>query len=443
MTTQKHPIGQRQLEAKPFPEMLSVITDPNLEVFQVTTDLSLTGNTRGGFFSPNSRYFFFRRGPVNQEWSAQWVLCDLEDSFALRTLSNNPGGAVVSPDSRYFYQVAGVGAGESGHLELRRTDLTNFRCETVAVFDAPVEGIGLRPNGCLSLSLRADGNMLCAGLSFHNTHPRDSYCNNGQHFAPAFIDLRTLAIRGFEWTPWSWRVGGFYFPGTDPRYMDRLLIDRHSAGQYWEPDGTKHEKFFGYDAQHVVDESGNIHGTLPLGHDPREGEASHTYWRGANYELVAHMGLFDSAPHWRGTILCMAPVDCPPEHYALGRNIPGACRVDLTRKFVRPDVCHMDWHVSGKYGVCDTEGWAGRGTPCLQGPAAFLYLATYIDDGNEDPYVVTKYLLHPRSSWHHATTENCQVLSPDLKTVFFNSDWTCQFGQPQVFAVRGFQFQEK
>ena len=61
-----------------------------------------------------------------------------------------------------------------------------------------------------------------------------------------------------------------------------------------------------------------------------------------------------------------------------------------------------------------------------------------VESDNEDPHIVTKYLLHPRSSWSGANTENCPVLSPDLKTVFFNSDWTCKFGQPQVFAVRGF-----
>ena len=441
MTTKDRAIGQRHREAKPFPEMLSVVTDPNLEVFQVATDLSLTGNTRGGFFSPDSRYFFFRRGPVSQEWPEQWLLCDLADGFALRTLTEDPGAIAVSSDSRYVYQVAGVGAGERSHLELRRTDLTDFRRETLAVYDAPVAGIGLRPAGCRSLSLRADGNMLCAGLWFHNTHPRELYCNNGGHFAPAFINLQTLAIHGFEWTPWSWRVGGTYFPGTDPRYLNCLLIGRVSTGEYWEPDGTYHSKKFGYDALHVVDESGRIHGTLPFGSAPRE-NTSHCCWRGANYEVLSHSGRFDTAPHWRGTIMCAAPVDCPPEQYALGRNIPGARRVELTRKFTRPDVCHIDWHRSGKYGVCDTEGWHGRGTPCLQGPAAFLYLATYIADGEEDPYIIAKYLLHPRSSWHHATTENCQVLAPDLKTVFFNSDWTCQFGHPQVFAVRGFRFPE-
>jgi len=54
--------------------------------------------------------------------------------------------------------------------------------------------------------------------------------------------------------------------------------------------------------------------------------------------------------------------------------------------------------------------------------------------------VMTKYLLHPRSSWNNAATENCPELSPDGKTVFFNSDWTCEFGRPQVFCVRGFSF---
>jgi len=58
----------------------------------------------------------------------------------------------------------------------------------------------------------------------------------------------------------------------------------------------------------------------------------------------------------------------------------------------------------------------------------------------DDPYIVTKYLLHPRSSWNWAGTENCQELSPDFKTVMFNSDWTCKIGSPQLFAVRGFTF---
>jgi hypothetical protein len=134
------------------------------------------------------------------------------------------------------------------------------------------------------------------------------------------------------------------------------------------------------------------------------------------------------------------PIACDPSWWAEPARIPGARRVELTRKFVRPDVCHMSWHMDGVHVVCDTEGWAGRGTPCPQGPAAFLYLGTVVEKEGEDPQIHAKYLLHPRSSWNGAHTENCPELSPDRKTVFFNSDWTGQVGRPQVFAVRGFQF---
>ena len=158
--------------------------------------------------------------------------------------------------------------------------------------------------------------------------------------------------------------------------------------------------------------------------------------------MVTHAGRLDTAPHWRGTIMCTEPIVCDPALWGNPKDIPGARRVELTRKFTRPDVCHQSWHLDGCHGVFDTEGWAGRGTPCLQGPSAFLYLGTVVENGKEDPYIVTKYLLHPRSSWNGAFTENCQALSPDRKTVFFNSDWTSTFGEPQVFAVRGFTFPE-
>jgi hypothetical protein len=187
-----------------------------------------------------------------------------------------------------------------------------------------------------------------------------------------------------------------------------------------------------------VDEFGKKLAIIPLGGDKET--ADHTYWQGGRYAVASHSGRFDTAPHWRGTIMHAEPIACDPSLWAQPARIPGARRVELTRAFTRPDVCHMSWHQDGTHVVCDTEGWAGRGTPCLQGPAAFLYLGTVVENRGEDPYIVTKYLLHPRSSWNGAFTENCPELSPDLKTVCFNSDWTGQIGQPQVFAARGFAF---
>lgn len=238
------PLGERIAEAKPFPEMLSVITDPNLDVFQVTTDRDGAGNTRGGFFSPDgSRFFFSRhwtRGGLSGQ--VQYTMCEINDGFALRALTDDadPRSPVVSRDGRFFYYLANPPAEDSAAgVALKRVDLRTFRVET-------------------------------------------------------------LAIRGFEWEPYSWRVGGTYFPGNNPAHRGHLLMGRNNRSQHWDTDGTY----------------------------------------------------------------------------------------------------------------------------------------------SEDPYIVTQHLVHPRSSWNGAFTENCQQVSPDLRTVFFNSDWTGTFGAPQVFAVRGFTFPE-
>jgi hypothetical protein len=275
--------------------------------------------------------------------------------------------------------------------------------------------------------------VLCAGT--------DCYADTDNHFAPIFVDLETLAIRGFDWEPYSWRVGGSYYRGSDPAHFGHLKMGRSNRSQHWDKTGKYSEKWYSeiHRSQlHIVDEYGKIVGTVPIG-GTGEG-VDHPYWRGGRYEVATHSGRFDTAPHWRGTIMCAEPIDCDPKLWASPKDIPGAKRVELTRKFTRPDVCHMSWHVDGVHVACDTEGWAGRGTPCLQGPSAFLYLGTVVENGQEDPYLVAQYLLHPRSSWNSAFTENCQELAPDLKTIFFNSDWTNKHGQPQVFAARGFTF---
>ncbi|OPZ25315.1 MAG: hypothetical protein BWZ02_02519 [Lentisphaerae bacterium ADurb.BinA184] len=434
------PIGERFCEAKPFPEMLSVVTDPGLEVFQVTTDLGGAGNTRGAFFSPDGSRFFFSRhwGEGGLSGRVQYTLCEVNDGWALRVLTDeeDPRSPVVSHDGRHFYYMANETVGGRVRVVLKRVDLQTFERDLVAVYDAAVEGIGRKPRLVVPRigSLRADGRMLCTGFSFATDDGSD-------HFAPVFIDLETLAIRGFEWEPYSWRVQASYFRGDDPAHRTHLLMGRANRSQHWDKDGTYTEKWYSdvHRSQlHVVSEDGDIVGTVPVG-GAGEG-VDHPYWRGGLYEVATHSGRFDTAPHWRGTIMSAEPIDCDPALWASPRHIPGARRVELTRKFVRPDVCHQSWHVDGIHGAFDTEGWAGRGTPCPIGPSAFLYLGTVVNSATEDPYIVTKYLLHPRSSWNSAFTENCQELSPDLRTVFFSSDWTCTFGSPQVFVARGFAF---
>lgn len=440
-----HPIGESYSEAKPFPEMLSVITEPGLEVVQVTTDLEQTGDARGAFFSPDSRYFIFRRARADHT-ELYWCLCDMNDGYRLRNITHpddHPSAPFISRDGRFLYYFQDFSHLDAPRITLRRVSLDTFMTEDLAVYDKPVEGIGRRPRAGGKIrvrgmtqgsSLRADGRKVAAGFNFVGD-------DNEDHFAPVIIDLDTYAIHGFEWEPYSWRVAPHYFRGDDPAHRDHLCMGRVWNSQSWDDKGKLHMQWYSAVHQasmHVVSEQGRILATFPIG---GEGEGvDHPTWRGGRYEIAVHSGDFNSAPHWRGVIRIAAPVPCVPADYQKGRFIPGGRSVDLTRRFTRPDVCHQSWHNDGIHGVFDTEGWAGRGTPVPQGPTAFLYLGKVIEPAGEDPYIVTKYLLHPRSSWNWAGTENCPELSPDRGRVLFNSDWTCKPGCTQLFAARGFSW---
>jgi len=439
-------IGTLSREVREFPEMLSTVTDPDLEVFQVTTDPEAASG-RGGFFSPDSRYFFFKRHrPGSMRGRVTYALCDLQDGRALRTLSTEEkvGGAVVSRDSRVFYYFVDESHLDTPRVRLQRVCLETFRAETLAVFDRAVPGIGRAPRAggapvrgiTGQASLRSDCRPICTGFNFVGADGKD-------HFAPVCVDLETLAVHGFDWEPYSWRVGGTYFRGTDPAHRTHLLMGRCNRSQHWDAQGKYSEVWYSEvhrSALHIVSEEGEIIGTVPIG---GEGEGvDHPYWRGGCYEVVTHSSDTNSAPFWRGAILCGEPIACAEADRLRGKEIPGARRFDLTRRIRRPDVCHMSWHVSGLYGAFDTEGWYGRGTQNPHGAVAYLYLGAIAHPPGEEPVLVPKYLLHPRSSWNSAFTENCQELSPDLKTVFFNSDFLSDFGKPQLFCVRGFTFPE-
>ena len=357
--------------------------------------------------------------------------------------ANDAHGAAVSPDGRYFYYWTGAAAGRPA---LQRLDLGTFRREELAVFDQAVPGQG-RPLRTIMhgyAAIRSDGRRLCVGANFGagggpvSAGGRDEPPN---HFAPIFVNLDTLAVHSWDWEPYSWRVGGSYFPGDDPQYRELLLMGKANRSQHWDAQGKYSEQWYSdvhRSSLHVVREDGTIAATVPIG-DAKEG-VDHPGWRGGVYEVVTHTSDFKTAAFWRGALFCARPVACAPAHQQDGCAIPGGRRWDLTRYIRRPDICHHSWTPDGRHFVADTEGWHHRGTPAADGLAAYLWLGTVVDTAGGDPYVITRYLLHPRSSWNSAFTENCPVVSPDGTVVCFNSDWLGKYGQPQVFAVRGFRF---
>ena len=441
MDTRK--VGTVLSESVACPEMLSTVSAPNLNVFRITTEPAASA-WREGFFTPDSRHFIFQR-----RWADggnQFLMCDLDEGFRLRALTESGVPTLaptVSPDSRYLYYFVDESHLPNPRLLLNRLSLETFATDTLTVIDCAVDGIGRRP--CAggkpsrglnrNASIRADGKSILAGANFAGPDGAD-------HFAPLYVNLDTLRAHAFPWEPYSWRVGGAYFPGPDPAHLTHALMGRANRSQHWDEQGTYTEQWFSEihrSSLHIVNEQGTLVGTVPIG---GKGEGvDHPGWRGGRYEIVTHTSDTNTAPHWRGVLLCAEPVSCAPEDMTRGRDIPGPKRrFELTRKIRRPDVCHHSWTLDGTHMVADTEGWAGRGTPCPQGPAAYLYLGTVIEPPNEEPYLVPQYLLHPRSSWNGAYTENVPVLSPDGRTVMFLSDWLGKVGTPQLFAAQGFEF---
>lgn len=436
-------VGAVWREAKPCPEMLAVHAEQGLEIFQVTSDPDhdvhcAAMHSSFALFTPDSRRCVLERQNGlgrGSDWRMEFLLCDMEDGFSLRLLTDEARarGPVLSRDGRVLYYWDDLTGTDKPRLVLKQIDLDTFRRDTLLVIDSPVDGLGRAPRGGQMYdmsSLRSDGKRLAASCSF--------FGDSDRQFGTFVVDLETMRAHGFWLEPPNWRPNGLYYRGDDPRFLDHMLVVAGSgitAGGKWHP----HPDNLGRGTLHIVTGEGRRVATVPIG-DEGEG-VDHPAWRGGRYEIVTHTSSSNTAPHWRGIMLCAEPIACPESEMLNGARIPGARRFELTRKVVRPDTCHHSWDPSGTRVVADTEGWHGRGTPVPMGPSSFLWIGTVIEDAGEDPYVVPKFLLNPRSSWTgNYWTEIQPAMSPDCRTILFNSDWLGRIGHPQVFAVRGFTF---
>ncbi len=436
-----HALGELYREARPFPELLSVFTDPGLEITQVTTDQEHDAHAAAmhsshGLFTPDGRRFiFYRQRGAGAGGPGQTVLtlCEIAHGFALRDLTDedNVRGPILSRDGRYLYYFVDEGALPQPRLVLKRLDLDSFARDTLLVVDTPVEGVGRVPRGGRMYdgsSLSRDGRSLSTSCSF--------YADNDPAYASLIVDLEKLTVRGFQFEKYNWRPFGTYYRGDDPRYFRHLLFCHSHWHSGMGTDGKWYQKKSDdvpRVTMHILTDEGQPVAVVPIGKD---GEGvDHPCWRGGAYEVVTHTGNFTSTPYWRGTLLSAAPLACQTEDQYRGALIPGARRVELTRYLRRPDVCHHSWDASGTHVVCDSEGWHHRGL------SAYLWLGTVVTGADGAPALVAKHLLHPLSHWSGSYWTECQpALAPDLKTVFFNTDFCAKDGHPQLVAVRGFTF---
>lgn len=429
-------------EMKKFPEMLSTISAPGLEVYQVTTDLDSEAGAPEMLmapvsYSPDSKRLVFprTRGIFEAGGSAriEITLCEIGNRFALRPLTEEPNvrGYALSLDGDFlYYFVDESGRRDKPRIILKRVDIDHSTRETLMVVDSKVDGVGRVPRGGYMISeasLSSDGRKISTAASF--------YTESDPLYSSLIFDLEKMTVHGFQSEPYNWRPVGIYSRSPRPEHLDHMLLFHDHLRNGFDVHGKWYSEpadDVGCRTYHIVREDGNMLASLPVGVARGEGGPNHAIWRGHHYQVACHMSTYDTPPHrhWRGSLILAEPVATSPENRYLGKNIPGGKRWELTRHIKRPDCFHLAFDCTGTRMVSETEGVHGVGE------TSYLWIASIPDV--QDPFLIPQYLLHPNSSMHSYSTQPKPSLTPDGKKVFFRSDYLCKREHPQLFCVTGY-----
>lgn len=423
----------------PAAELLSCVTQPGLDVLQITTDPEAACNVFYNYhqaFEPTSRFVLLNRtGKAGHEL----LCCDLHDHFAMEPVTGKDGylGAAFSPDGQWIW----YSQMSDGYLELRRRALTGGQDETVFALPRKRPDFGgRRILGGRWLSFSHDARRLLCVVTLEGLT---------KYYSVAILtfDLqRMMPHTAFETGPSNWNNKSQYAPCAGPKGEYLIGVgDSYSQAYFddeaqWKCDHLARGK--AGIAEYLVDEGGVVRYAYPVGRDRPHQSIDHWAWFGRSLAKVFHCNVFDTAPHWRGAIMLAEPVPADEQTRHLGRHLPGGRQVELTRHIKRPDVWHICAGWDGRHLVCDT---VALGYGDAKAPTRYLYGCTVRHDAG-GPYVEPKYILTPYSSWRPYTCECMPCYTPDRRWILFNSDYPGVNGYRgerhtgQVFAVRHFEF---
>jgi len=411
-------------------EFRTPCSPPDLKIVQVTSDDARSSEAiylDAPSWTPDSKRFLFRRS-ASEDGSRRagtW-LCDTDDNFSIRPISDSRD-VFLAPDGTAAYRVERV----ADKLEVRRVDLDTGAETPVADAPAPYS---LR--GCTTIS--ADSRRLCTGAFLGDG------TTEGAPWGACIFDLHRGTHRVIEFGNGYRNMHCQYSHNPDPTYSHDIAVmgtDGKLSDGSWltPPDGSWRWENMpppfppgqGCRGVHqVVRDDGTNWRVVPLGNGVDVVSGGHITWRGMEYSLVASM--YHHPPgRWRAPLFEAQPIPIRElRDRWLGQTMPGAHVVDLTRKLARADSCHFGFDLSGRHFVSDTDGYN-------VGEYSFVYVGTYFDPPDEEPYVKTAYLLLPRTSWKGQPAHPHPYLSPDGKYVVFQSDFT---GRPQVHVAYDFDY---
>lgn len=372
-------------------------------------------------FTPDSSRFVFQHlldldDPTMNFGRRHYWLCDINDNFALRQLTDEDWGmgCCVSPDGRWMYYFINELDASRGGIELRRVSLDTFQRESVMRLEKLSR---VYPLGTIS----SDGKRICTRVFMGDGRTAD---------APWGVLVCDVAKGEGRVVAEAADYGNLhpqYCRSLDAQASHDILIQQNH-GMTTNAAGDMTSYGTSADVHVISDDGTNLRG-IPCGRTDDERVHGHQCWRGRMLTVATGVDWRNHQPPIRPIIETPACA-ITSANADDGERIPGGIRNDITRDVHHPAYGHFAFDPTGTKFVGDN---IPPGKPAYE---AELHIGTL--PATPDAAMRVQYLLKIRSNYSRPQyTHPHPFLSPDGRRAFFNKD---DNGVPQVWMVEGFEY---
>jgi hypothetical protein len=420
-------------ESKGRQDILDEYSPDGLQVIQITTSTKMTSHhvyPERHKFTPDSKRFIFHRMPVNGTSTGDYWICDIEDNFSIRQITEEKEirGMAVSPCGKWmYYCIEDKKQSPEGVLKLKRLSLENYKRETIYILDGPIPGTNLKPSRVSLRSISSDGKRLCAQAFLG-----DGKTENAP-FGILVFDLERLSLELIFKEKFFSNMHLQYSRSLDPIRKHDILV-QHNHNWIVDNKGERIKKISDDSCDlHVIRDDGANWRDIPIGHDGIILQHGHQQWRGRTGTVLTsvtnrankRIGMFEGWP---------IATDKSSSH--LGSGIPGGRSNDLCRNAEHTSFDHFSVDLSGMHVVA-------RNDRRFKGDDLTIYIGT-ISSG-EYGYLEVQYLLNTKTDsskrgWFRGQSDRPRpFFSPDASMAFFHSNLD---GLSQIYMVSGYEFPE-
>ena len=300
-------------------------------------------------FTPDSRRFVLRRRrPFNNGAKCEFLLCDMDDNYSLRQLTDEDDIIYlcnITHDGKFVLYF--VTLPERRGFQLKRVDVETGAREVVMTVDKPLSGHSYVPVACGGSAVRHDGRAVCLNACIQIPDDDDMF------YLTLVLDLDTCEARVIDEGNNGDYAGLHLQYARDDALHDILGQQNHGR----TPDRIV--GVMGCDI-HVIRDDGTNQRSFPWGRDGWEQCMGHECWLGKTGWAVSSTITLERDGTNKCHIIAGKPMKTTDGQRHTGNRIPGAehNRVDLTRdNELTPFTCHYQFDPTGVY--CATDWIAG------------------------------------------------------------------------------------